>query len=1444
MKISKVDNVRLGTFRKDRKSNNIGGVLYYSPSKKDKFGEKVIENDLRKHIQRRQSSSEKLYQIFNPFEQQKDIIFNSIKDSLIRFCRDYNNNRSYCTDAAECLNKLVLSDYYVSGCIGNKTALAHEFIDLYISDKLAEKLNKDDNEASDNKTKLVRLILAICLFGKVRMDIYYSEDTVIDGAVKMLNNTKIDSKEWFDQNKYSIWAGKVRRVTDAILKNSKLYNKSFYEKVDIQLTVINNLVMTKSAFYGRKTKGQERIDKVTIDDSEFSIKNYAGENQILNWTKKYIRNSLRKDTKHCSYEKFVGVVASVLSAIFDKDAEKNIPEDTIKTFLYVINNDYSKGYQINSLVKSIEKQTVKIQYKEINGEHLLVFSNAENERRKYLSKWMAKYAGKDECGRKDMLCELKQYVIKLVALENRKIKPEYLYSKEYVNDDSNILGLEEKVREITLSEKRKDKLSLSKDLTIVIKNKIKSLMNSVNIMGELEGEERFWIYKSQEILIEMLTQVNDYSNKEYMFEKSFLCDEIFKRLKIYITSKFIDYGKAVFHFTNVYDDPKEGILGEVKEEYRCGIDGFDYELIKADETVVRDISQYIVSASNNFSRSVVPHTNFKDSDILMARDKELVINDSESLKRDILRFFGGKSVVESSIKNVTDEISRSLYEEFKICIQTLRNETYHYNGKFDEELNGDMNWVKTLFNYEYKSLSSTFLKKYYSNEVLSFYKPNEICRLINHLYKKGGNRDAQIPSFKTILPKTRLEEFLKATEIRYDRIPSDKKENFEKCIYYILKEIYYHDFVMRPDMKRRFKQAFDNYSIAVNKRYENFLDYKNRDKDIINIKRALDNFIRRIEVPMARNDVSFGQLCQSLITEFNLQNDGMKVKSSSDQKDIFMHYKEILKECIRLAFKDLLKEDNYAFIKNYVFMSDVISLEEFCKREVNIELYSELNIENPITLVWYACAHFMRPTELNHLVGSMRNYIQFVSDIERRKNLVMGTNLDMSSERIMKYNKVIPILEFVQNFVGKTSNYIFDYFGVDYKDILSKFVEEDVFNNKECAYKDDKNYILNRNIAFASMYSDLPLYAECMEKITLKEIKSTCELADKLQKYSELKRSNNVDIKRKEKQLFGQITAIEANRKYQNAVNRKELTDISIYSDIVNEFLGQFISWSYLRERDLMYFQFGFHYMRIFFNNIDNNAKYNCIIGNSKKNGTGDNYNISKGGILHNILAMNTHDVKMLPINDEGKIQFGKSELPNNVSNGKKYEYFIKRCATSNDYAAGFELFEDLETKWTLKDVVGKEIIENNKENKFKVVQKDFHEMCVDIRNYVDHGYYSYAHSKSIIDILSGMYGMFLSYNVNLKKSVLYVMQNILLRSFVTSNIVDISSQYFEDFKYGASCVINENTGYNKLMAPKFEIKLGTDKLTFKDGKKEKKVDARSDIFLNQLEKILRYAKK
>ena len=69
-------------------------------------------------------------------------------------------------------------------------------------------------------------------------------------------------------------------------------------------------------------------------------------------------------------------------------------------------------------------------------------------------------------------------------------------------------------------------------------------------------------------------------------------------------------GKGVYHFAipdlsgNLEGEPIS--ICEVKPEYRNGVSGFDYERIRAEESLEREMEKYVLFAVNNFARAVTP----------------------------------------------------------------------------------------------------------------------------------------------------------------------------------------------------------------------------------------------------------------------------------------------------------------------------------------------------------------------------------------------------------------------------------------------------------------------------------------------------------------------------------------------------------------------------------------------------------------------------------------------------------------------------------------------------------------------------------------------------------------------------------------------------------------------------------------------------------------------
>ena len=97
---------------------------------------------------------------------------------------------------------------------------------------------------------------------------------------------------------------------------------------------------------------------------------------------------------------------------------------------------------------------------------------------------------------------------------------------------------------------------------------------------------------------------------------------------------------------------------------------------------------------------------------------------------------------------------------------------------------------------------------------------------------------------------------------------------------------------------------------------------------------------------------------------------------------------------------------------------------------------------------WYIMAHFLAPRQINHLMGSMKKYIQFTEDIDRRARNTGNEVYNEEKNMIAYYKKIIQVLEFVMLYSGQISNEITDYFknNDEYAIYLNNFLDFQIFH--------------------------------------------------------------------------------------------------------------------------------------------------------------------------------------------------------------------------------------------------------------------------------------------------------------------------------------------------------------------------------------------------------------
>ena len=1273
-----------------------------------------------------------------------------------------------------------------------------------------------------------------------------------------------------------------RNKQKGVLKNTKEDNLD----PNKQIKILKNLEEEK-IFFIKKSKGKG--EHVCVKELTFNFDKYDKEKFISELVDTCIRKKLRRnkiykrveaeDTKTKVY--VPDIVKQLLKALcaasdFKMELDK-IAEEELYACMLAINEDYSKSKHTEQITKSIQQQNVKVQTKKTGGQVLLQLANAEHPKKKYAFEFIKKYANADNAGKNEMLKQFQNLMtLFYFGKEEYCSKKEDAYSvwnaatiskyqgQSFCQEASNLLLLIKK-KELSKAELKGKTTQIKRLLRSEI---TKRYLDALNVIFEEKGltlgpekresfiEEEYWLQFIERYVEKKL--VGNKRLKEHHLELVYLCRSTWKEFLSFIAIKFMDMGKAVYHFAmpdlRNLDSSEPQKIGYVLPPFQGGISSFDYERIKADENIERNLMTYINFAVNNFSRVVCSDEIRKNNeDILQISLGRKILQ--PYLKQRILQYYGGASRWESLEFRRNEEIE--LVGAIQKCFQMVRNLSFHYTSDLDE--NAELSpIIDTMFQKEYRELGQVYRKKYYSNNIPMFYRKEDIDRFMEALYGKPKEHFAQVPSFHRILSKKQLPDFLKAIvdgEALSKLSSKDQNEKYRSAIYFMLKEIYYYGFLSDPFIVIKFEKTVKDY-IKKLERKQSSSRLSNEEKTHLF---AAKNFRKRYFEIKNESDKSleFGEVCQQYMTDYNLQNtDNKEVRKNNIQKGekSYGHFPMLLYLFVRETFRNYLNdmetqgEKLFAFLRRPTFNENIfktLTQEQFCA-DWEVHTFDDLEGTNrSLSMAWYTAAHFLMPKQLNHLIGDIKNYLQYIKDI-RKRCIANGHNeerMGMVEERISRYENVLKVLEFVSIYSGQISPLTSDYFGGkddaeinnNYAEyikqyvelgngnhsasyLLEAFCEEDADKSptgKIDIYYRDNHPIVNRNIVITKLYGNEKILSACLSehKVSIDEIKNYYKQRVSLEPV--FKRGICVN-KEEQKKL----------RQFQQMKNRIELYDLAVYSEIVNDLLTQLISWAYLRERDLMYFQLGLYYMKLFYSGEDRQYppehKFRKIIN--------DQIRIEDGALLYQIAAMYTPELQLYDINEDEESVIIKEK---NKSIGAGVKAFCKNYADSATYEAGMNLFQYMEEEPAI----------------------------VEFRNYVAHFKYYTWIDRSILDMYSEIYDRFFTYNPNLQKSVSFILKNILKDYGVIANFRMTFEEGNEEqeeknnkkrkiTKIEFSVGEPDQTERGKKKASKTErseVALRSDYYTYKlkvdDKNMEKvKISIRTKLFLEQLKEILEYS--
>ena len=1102
-------------------------------------------------------------------------------------------------------------------------------------------------------------------------------------------------------------------------------------------------------------------------------------------------------------------------------------------FSYIV-EDRDKNKQSKQIVKSIENQNTKVMVAETDGDKLLQLSVADS-RKKPVWDFVVEYANADSGRQQEMLLTIRKWIVLFVCgsdvyqqIAQRQDLDLWSFEEYGIPEEQLFVSLEnccsDKSEEIPPEEIRRQNMEHYREAVKTVDSE----------------DSRFWFQHFENAVETLFSQKR--KRKVDRAQSVSLCEYLWKDFFSYAATKYIDLGKGVYHFAmadklgsvqkNVSTTPVD--FGVVSARYNRGISSFDYERIKAEEELDRNVATYATFAANTFAKAVVQEAYItqkdQNSDVLQYRADDFQKSDvvREDAGKRLLQYWGGQSRFAAEEQNFpVGETCAAVRDH----LAAIRNSSVHYTAKAVRSAVDGESFIKTLFEKDFVEMKNVYAAKYYSNNVWMFYKVADISRLMSFLYQENAEvREAQIPAFNSVIKRKdmagMIEKVIKKNFVNKIREP-EEKEKYRASLYFVFKEIYYHAFILQPSMKDHFigyiKKQEEELK-KINEKQRN--DPQRNDSQ----KAAMKNFADRI-LAVNTDKMTFGELCQTVMTDYNQQNQNQKSIESRERQEqnkkngmggSYKHFPLLLHQILGELFLEYLKkEENFAFLREPEMTGREIELESFQTQIGELQLYTSVKdtVEKDSSLLnWYVLAHFLMPKQLNHLIGDLKNYIQFTSSIDKRAKSVGNNAASDTQQKAERYRNVVRILDFSLQYVGRVSNTITDYFADEdeYARFLAQFVNigegttqnadqvtaqmlkdfcrKTVRAGKEVQpvglYCDEANPIMNRNIAYAKMYCNDTILSGIYQKIEIQDI----------QKYY----SKKMDL---QPVFESGVCKNEAQQQslceFQKQKNHIELTELSIYTDLLNDFMAQLISWAYLRERDLMYFQLGIHYIRLFYNSEPSKPQYMELHG--------DTVNIGKGALLYQIAAMYTHDLPMYAVDADGTAIAAEKQ----GSAGSSIKAFVKEYCkedmqTAPTYNRGLELFED--------------VAQHDKISRF--------------RNDIAHMRYLSATDQSIMELVSEIYRSFFIYDTKLKKSVSFVFKNILMRYGVIADL---------DFTH-ASGKPGEEQGKETTLISIAKSELKSDQYTYKVPDKNGKtvevlVDVRNENFRKQLLKLLEYKK-
>lgn len=1242
----------------------------------------------------------------------------------------------------------------------------------------------------------------------------------------------------------------VKKVAGSfcVCLRNDVFTKYDENKGKMILQINNNFDKSKKTY----------IDRISKEDKE-KIADYLANVALKNELKKEIKYVDKKSNKEINYRSQDIIKELILATSFRYNYRKIREIDHNKLFyickmIYEDKNQDVKKYKLDMDEKSIIMQKTKthisekengikrielscFDYDEKNDykfNNNIVCSNGDRIyqdklRKKYrtLRNFIVEYANGNKQERNNMIIGIRKLIILYIYGNNA-----YELNKErtdlYITKFDNYIE-EARKKEYFVSEEETD----IKKIRLLLKEKIKNNYREAESTLGADSDDMYWI-EHFERATENYFKIQRRINKANL-ESFKICKYLWKEWISFMCSKYIDLGKGVYNFAIPNIDEINGMheleFGNVQDsQFDGGITSFDYERIKLKESIERRLLTYVTFSSNILGRAVLNNScreNKHREDILLYNVKDFY--KENTLRKDafknVYKYFGGLSKWGNNVSK-DDEIE--IIFSIKESIYNIRNSIYHPTAKLDYKKSIKNIKLDYIIEAEYTRVKEVYTREWWRGKAPRFYKNDDLYKLMNSIYRKENRNRKSILSAKKILDKeSKNNLIINCIDQNYlDKLKENPKEyvKFQKAMNFILAEIYNNVFSNLDDLKERFLNKIDYWLNSPYKRYG--VD----KKDLKELKEYID--INCTDLDFEETYQNIYKMHSAFMRKNNINKDEKDKKKNIETESV-NNFLGLITKLLRNIFTEYIKNDAnelLAFIrkpeiqewvtddtKQNDFDDDENELDKikairevFINEAPDFDLYNDTKtkiLSNQTLYDWYIMVKFLSASQLNELINNIKNYFVYRDDIEQRA-IDSKNNKDSNIDGISEYYKnVLDVLQYAQLFSGNISYNVNDYFEeVELKNgtILSvndqfakylsryvdfggndfmKLLQFDTFN-KYC--NENREPIISKNLGYANLFGELDVLNKCIEKRVT---------SDDILKYKKIK--SQIDT--------GLVFSIhekdrneEQNNQYQDFMKLKrqiELVDLVDLTNIINKMISKLVSWTYIRERDLMYFQLGVNYLRLFYNNGKNklDERFHTI---KNKNETF----IKDGALLYQIIAMYTYDLNVFTIDENGEAHLDSKQQATGNSIKKFVEYCnedLKDCPT---YNWCLELFENLHQ----------------------------HEQLVKLRDRINHMHYLSVQDESLMDLFNNIYDGFFSYDIKLNNSVPKSIIDI-LRKYGVEATLDIRKE--AKIKGHVNIYISDDDDENSQgLKPIFNERI--------------KSYTHDELFVKQLKNVLTYKQK